>query len=110
MFAADRNICLVLKGHRTLIALPDGRVWINTSGGPALAKAGSGDILTGLISGLIAQYPDDPATAVRAAVWLHGRCGQLAAEELTDRCVIASDLLRFLPRAIFEIAEVPKSA
>jgi NAD(P)H-hydrate epimerase len=102
-FAAERNVCLVLKGHRTLIAVPGGNVWINTSGGPALAKAGSGDILTGLIAGLIAQNPEEIATAVRAAVWLHGRCGELAAEALTERCVIATDLLQYLPQAIREI-------
>jgi NAD(P)H-hydrate epimerase len=102
-FAKERNVCLVLKGHRTLVAAPDGNAWINTSGCPALAKAGSGDILTGLIAGLIAQSPADVATAVRAAVWLHGRCGELAAGELTERCVIATDLLRYLPKAIREI-------
>jgi ADP-dependent NAD(P)H-hydrate dehydratase / NAD(P)H-hydrate epimerase len=102
-FAKDRNVCLVLKGHRTLIAQPTGDVWINTSGSPALAKAGSGDILTGLISGLIAQFPDSIAEAVRAAIWLHGRAGQLGAEELTDKCLIATDLLKYLPKAIREI-------
>jgi NAD(P)H-hydrate epimerase len=102
-FAKDRNVCLVLKGHRTLIATPSGDVWINTTGSPALAKAGSGDILTGLIAGLIAQFPDSIADAVRAAVWLHGRAGQLGAEELTERCVIATDLVNYLPKAIREI-------
>jgi NAD(P)H-hydrate epimerase len=102
-FAKERNVCLVLKGHRTLIAAPSGEAWINTSGSPALAKAGSGDILTGLIASLIAQYPGDIVTAVRAAVWLHGRMGELAAEELTERCVLATDLLRYLPKAIREI-------
>jgi ADP-dependent NAD(P)H-hydrate dehydratase / NAD(P)H-hydrate epimerase len=103
-FAQERNVCLVLKGHRTLIALPDGRVFINLSGSPAMATGGTGDILTGMTAGLVAQFPKDIATGVRAAVWLHGRCGELAAEELTEQCVIATDLLRFLPRAIREIA------
>jgi hydroxyethylthiazole kinase-like uncharacterized protein yjeF len=102
-FAQERNVCLVLKGHRTLIASPGGNVWINTSGSPALAKAGSGDILTGLIAGLVAQFPNDIETAVRSAVWLHGRCGELAGAELTERCVIATDLLHYLPKAIREI-------
>jgi len=56
-----------------------------------------------MISGLIAQHPSDILTAVRAAVWLHGRAGELAAEELTEQCVIATDLLRFLPTAIKEV-------
>ncbi len=101
-FARDRNACVVLKGHRTLIAFPDGRVWINPTGSPAMAKGGSGDILTGMVAGIAAQHPGDIATAVRAAVWLHGRSGQLAAEELTDFCVLATDLLHYLPRAIRE--------
>jgi hydroxyethylthiazole kinase-like uncharacterized protein yjeF len=102
-FAKERNVCLVLKGYRTLIALPDGNVWINTSGSPAMATGGTGDILTGLIAGSIAQFPDDIATAVLAAVWLHGRAGQLGAEELTEQCLIATDLLHYLPKAIREI-------
>jgi NAD(P)H-hydrate epimerase len=102
-FAQDRNVCLVLKGYRTLIATPDGNVWINTSGSPAMATGGTGDILTGMIAGLIAQFPQEIDTAVRAAVWLHGRAGQLGAEELTEQCLIATDLLHYLPKAIREI-------
>jgi hydroxyethylthiazole kinase-like uncharacterized protein yjeF len=101
-FAQERNVCLVLKGHRTLIAFPDGRVWINPTGTPAMAKGGSGDILTGMIAGLIAQSPNDICTAVRAAVWLHGRAGEIGAAELTEQCLIATDLLRYLPGAIRE--------
>jgi len=101
-FAAERNVCLVLKGFRTLIAFPDGGVWINPTGSPAMAKGGTGDVLTGLIAGLIAQTRDI-GLAVRAAVWLHGRAGELAAEELTEYCVLATDLLGYLPRAIREV-------
>ncbi|HLH40036.1 MAG TPA: NAD(P)H-hydrate dehydratase [Bryobacteraceae bacterium] len=101
-FAKNRNCCVVLKGHRTLIALPDGRVWINTTGSPAMAKGGSGDVLTGMIAGMAAQFPGDIALAVRAAVFLHGRCGEFAAEALTDKCVLATDLLHYLPRAFRE--------
>jgi NAD(P)H-hydrate epimerase len=103
-FAQQRNVCLVLKGYRTLVALPDGNVWINTSGSPAMATGGTGDILTGLIAGLIAQFPNEIDTAVRAAVWLHGRAGNLGAQELTEQCLIATDLLHYLPKAIREIA------
>lgn len=101
-FAQARNVCLVLKGYRTLIAFPDGRVWINPTGSPAMATGGTGDILTGLTAGLVAQFPGDIGTAVRAAVWLHGRAGEIGAAELTEQCLIATDLLRFLPRAIRE--------
>jgi NAD(P)H-hydrate epimerase len=96
-------VCLVLKGHRTLIARPDGQVFINLSGSPSMATGGTGDILTGMIAGMVAQFPDQIEAAVRAAVWLHGRSGELGAEELTEKCLIATDLLRFLPRAIHEI-------
>ncbi|MCU1337452.1 MAG: carbohydrate kinase, YjeF related protein [Bryobacterales bacterium] len=102
-FAQERNVCLVLKGYRTLIALPDGNVWINTTGSPAMATGGTGDILTGMISGMIGQFPNEIDTAVRAAVWLHGRAGQLGAQELTEQCLIATDLLHYLPKAIREI-------
>jgi NAD(P)H-hydrate epimerase len=103
-FALARNVCLVLKGHRTLVATPDGKVWINTTGSPGMATGGTGDILTGMIAGLVAQHPEDIATAVRAAVWLHGRSGELGAEEMTEQCLIATDLLRYLPKSIREIA------
>ncbi len=101
-FARDRNVCLVLKGQGTLIALPDGQVWVNPTGSPSMAKGGTGDILTGMIAGMVAQHPDDIVTAVRAAVWLHGRCGELGAEEWTDKCLLATELLNYLPRAIRE--------
>jgi NAD(P)H-hydrate epimerase len=101
-FATEHDCCVVLKGHRTLIAFPDGQVWINPTGSPAMAKGGSGDILTGLIAGFVAQFPDDIATAVRAAVWLHGRAGEIGAEEVTDKCLLATDLLHYLPRAMHE--------
>jgi NAD(P)H-hydrate epimerase len=101
-FARDRNVCLVLKGQGTLIALADGQVWVNPTGSPSMAKGGTGDILTGMISGMVAQHPGDIATAVRAAVWLHGRAGELGAEEWTDQCMLATDLLNYLPRAIRE--------
>ncbi|MEO8026515.1 MAG: NAD(P)H-hydrate dehydratase [Bryobacteraceae bacterium] len=97
-FATDRDVVLVLKGHRTVIAFPDGSTWINPTGTPALATAGTGDILTGMIAGLLAQFPADPRLAVRAAVFLHGRCGELCAHPL-----IATDLLTKLPEAIREI-------
>lgn len=102
-FAKARNVCLVLKGHRTLIATPDGDAWINTTGSPGMATAGTGDVLTGMIAGMVAQHPQDILLAVRAAVWLHGRSGELGAAELTEQCLIATDLLRFLPKAIREV-------
>ncbi len=97
-FAAEHQVILVLKGYRTIIAHPDGRAYVNPTGSPALAKAGSGDILTGIIAGQYAQEPGDDA--VHTAVWLHGRCGELGECRWTDRCLIATDLLTELPNAI----------
>jgi NAD(P)H-hydrate epimerase len=102
-FSKDREVTLVLKGRNTLIAFPDGQVFVNPTGGPAMATGGSGDILTGLIAGLLAQFPGRLREVVPAAVWLHGRAGDLAARELGEQCVIATDLLQFLPQAIHDL-------
>ena len=81
-YATEHRVTLVLKGQRTLIAFSDGRVWINPTGTPALGTGGSGDILTGLIAGLLAQFPKQPDEAVAAAVYLHGLAGEIGAREL----------------------------
>lgn len=98
-FARDRGMVLVLKGARTLIAHPDGRVAVNTTGNPGMAKGGSGDLLTGLIAGLLAQYPARPAEAVEAAVYLHGLAGDLAVREADEHTLLATDSLRYLAQA-----------
>ena len=99
----EHRVTLVLKGQRTLIAFPDGRVWINPTGTPALGTGGTGDILTGTIAGLLAQFPNDPDRAVAAAVYIHGLAGELGAAELGDKSLIATDLLRFYPAAIMPV-------
>ena len=98
-FAERMGVTLVLKGARTLIAHPDGRVAVNTSGNPGMAKGGSGDVLTGLIAGLLAQFPDDPARAVEAAVYLHGLAADLAVREADEHTLLATDSLATLARA-----------
>lgn len=100
--AGETDCIVVLKGQRTLIALPSGVLYINPTGTPAMATAGSGDILTGLIAGLLAQHPESSEMAVVAAVWLHGRAGELGASALTENCVTATCLLDYLPEAIRE--------
>jgi NAD(P)H-hydrate epimerase len=98
-FAERMGVILVLKGARTLIAHPDGRVDVNTSGNPGMAKGGSGDLLTGLIAGLLAQYPSDPAHAVEAAVYLHGLAADLAVRDSDEHTLLATDCLAQLSRA-----------
>jgi NAD(P)H-hydrate epimerase len=99
-YAMEHCVTLVLKGERTLIALADGRVWINPTGTPALGTGGSGDILTGLLAGFLAQFPKQPDEAVAAAVYLHGLAGQIGARELGEKSLIATDILKYLPQAI----------
>jgi ADP-dependent NAD(P)H-hydrate dehydratase / NAD(P)H-hydrate epimerase len=106
-FATERNATVVLKGEGTLIGFPDGRVWVNPTGSPAMATGGTGDILTGMIAGLLGQFPDDPDRALAGAVYLHGLAGELAARHLTEQCVIATDLLTHLPEGIRAITNVP---
>jgi NAD(P)H-hydrate epimerase len=106
-FATDRNVTLVLKGEGTLIGFPDGRVWINPTGSPSMATGGTGDILTGTISGLLAQFPNDPDTAIAAAVYLHGLAGEIAARHLAEQPVIATDLLRYFGEGIRAITQIP---
>jgi hydroxyethylthiazole kinase-like uncharacterized protein yjeF len=99
-FATEKKVCLVLKGQRTLVAFPDGRVSINPTGSPAMATAGSGDILTGLIAGFLGQFPDEAELAICAAVYLHGLAGELGAAAKGEKSLIAPDLLDYLPAAI----------
>ena len=94
---------LVLKGDRTLIAFPDGETWVNPTGSPSMATGGTGDILTGMIAGLFAQHPKDWKRAVIAAVWLHGRCGELGAKKWGEEAMLATDLLDVLPEAMDEV-------
>jgi len=105
-YARKRDCVVVLKGYRSIVAFPDGRAFINPTGSPALAKGGTGDILTGLIAGTLAQYPDEQDAAVLSAVYLHGLAGQYAARELSERCVLATDVLDHLPEAFRECARV----
>ena len=96
-------LILVLKGANTIIT--DGRrMYVNESGNPGMATGGSGDVLTGLIAALAMQGLE-LFEAACLATYLHGRAGDLAAEQLTEPALIASDLLDFLPDAMNEITE-----
>ena len=98
-FAMKHNLTLVLKGWRTLIAHPNGEIAVNTTGNPGMAKGGSGDILTGIVAAMVAQYPDDVADAVNAAVYLHGLAADFAIREQDEHTLLATDTVEHLWRA-----------
>jgi len=98
-FAVKHRVTLVLKGWRTLVAHPDGRVAVNTSGNPAMAKGGSGDILTGIVAAMLAQYPANVAEAVEAAVYLHGLAADFAVRVQDEHTVLATDTVAHLSDA-----------
>jgi len=88
----------VLKGRYTAICMPDGHIVFNPTGNPGMATAGSGDVLTGIITALLARgYTRQHACML--GVYLHGLAGDLAAEELGEESLVASDLVDYLPKA-----------
>lgn len=100
--AMETGAYFVLKGAPTIVADPEGRIFINTTGNPGMATAGSGDVLTGMVAGLLGQsmHPND---ACRLAVFLHGLAGDLAAETLGMHSLIASDIIESIPRAFLSL-------
>lgn len=103
-FAIGHRCILVLKGHRTVTFLPSGKAMVNTTGNPGMATGGSGDVLAGMMVSLLGQgFP--PEWAVPAAVYLHGRAGDLAAAELGEYAMTAGDLIGYLPKAMLEAEE-----
>lgn len=96
-FASEHTCTLILKGHRSIVT--DGScVYINTAGGPALAKGGSGDVLAGILTALLAQG-FDPLFAAKTAVYLHGLAGDIASNQTGEYCLAPSDIIRALPEA-----------
>lgn len=101
-FAHDHNVTLVLKNYPTLVVNAGGEIYENTTGNPGLATAGSGDVLTGIAAGLLAQKIN-AYEAAQMAVYLHGMAGDKAAESNTEPGMIASDIIEFLPRVLKEL-------
>lgn len=97
--AAACRCVVVLKGHQTLIADPDGNVFVNPTGNPGMASGGMGDVLSGMVAALLARGAD-PLEAACAAVYLHGRAGDLLKDEMGDTGLTATDLAERIPRAI----------
>ena len=98
-FANEHNCTVVLKGHKTIVASPEGRIYENNTGNPGMATAGSGDVLSGMIAAFLGQGLN-AFLAAKYAVYLHGLAGDLAAEEKTQISLIASDITAKIPEAI----------
>ncbi|MCA9392720.1 MAG: NAD(P)H-hydrate dehydratase [Candidatus Omnitrophica bacterium] len=106
-FAVAYGCVVLLKGHRTVVAAPDGRHYVNRSGNVGLATAGSGDVLTGLITAICGQGIDTFAAAACGA-WVHGLAGDLAAREKGKAALIASDILNAIPPALKKAARLQR--
>lgn len=103
-FAKRHNVYLVLKGFRTLVAAPDGRLDVCPTGNPGMAKGGSGDVLTGIVAAFLAQFPQHPPhDVISAAVYLHGLAGDLARQKQGEISMVARDLVDGLPPAFDQI-------
>ncbi|HEX9137533.1 MAG TPA: NAD(P)H-hydrate dehydratase, partial [Nitrospirota bacterium] len=101
-FALKYKVIVVLKGAGTVIATPDGRIFVNSTGNPGMATGGTGDVLTGMIGGLLAQgYTASQAACL--GVYLHGFAGDLAAKDKGEEGMIAGDLIEKIPDAISDI-------
>ncbi|MEW5981706.1 MAG: NAD(P)H-hydrate dehydratase [Acidobacteriota bacterium] len=102
-FARTHGVYVVLKGHRTLLATPSGRVFINPTGNPGMATGGSGDVLTGMLAAWLMQV-DSPEHACQLAVYLHGAAGDLAAADVGEIAMTAGDIVTALGDAVEELS------
>ncbi len=102
--ASDLNIYIVLKGHHTLIATPDGKGYFNSTGNAGMATAGSGDVLTGIMTGLLAKKYSSLHACI-LGVYLHGLAGDIAAQKLSKEAMIASDIIDHLGDAFIQISQ-----
>jgi len=106
-FSIKYGLFVILKGHHTLITAPDGRVIVNQTGNPGMATAGSGDILGGIITGMISQFKNDfpILTILQAAVFIHGYAGDIAASIKGESPMTASDIVQYISDAFMNINE-----
>lgn len=108
-FAQEHGVTVVLKGDRTIVAAPDGQCWVNPTGNPGMATGGTGDILTGIVAGMLAQHPGNALAAVTGAVYLHGLAGDIACGTgrlkfgVGEHSLVATDLIRALPQAFRQL-------
>lgn len=106
-FAAAHRCTVVLKGHGTVTAAPDGQVWVNPTGGPGMAKGGSGDVLAGMTAALWGQRllrrgEDDLPRLAAAAVYYHGLAGDLCAGRFGEYAMLPGDMIEALPQVLKE--------
>ena len=101
-FAEENGVILVLKGAPTVIADPQGMVYLNSTGNPGLASGGTGDVLTGAIAGFLSQGLDETEAAI-LGVYVHGLAGDLAAAVQGEAGMLAGDVLHQLPAAIQQL-------
>lgn len=100
--AIQHQVIIVLKGHHSFIAMPGGRCWFNSTGNASMAKGGSGDVLTGILTGLLARgYAPEQATLL--GVYLHGLTGEIASRSLGMEAVLATDLINSIGAAFLEL-------
>lgn len=98
-FSRKYKVIVILKGANTAISSPNGKTYFNSTGNPGMATGGSGDVLTGIVTGFLAKH-HSPEDAALLATYLHGMAGDLASGEMGEEGLIASDIIDFLPRAI----------
>jgi len=104
--AADWQAFVILKGYQTILAAPDGMAWINSTGNPGMSTGGTGDVLTGMLAGLTAEFGAQTWPVILArGVYLHGLAGDLAAEEFGEASLIASDVIRSIPVASAQLRD-----
>jgi NAD(P)H-hydrate epimerase len=93
---------VVLKGEKTLISIPGGDLYVNSTGNPGMAKGGSGDVLTGMITAFLAQGYSSEESAI-LGVFIHGLAGDLAVKEFSEYGLLATDLIEFIPKAFLNL-------
>lgn len=103
VFAERYKVFVILKGAYSAIACPDGNIFFNPTGNPGMATGGSGDVLTGILLGLLASgYPARDACIL--GTWLHGKAGDLASEKLGQESMLSSDIIKKLGKAFKKIS------
>ncbi len=101
-FSNQLEVIVVLKGSNTLISVPGGKLYQNSTGNPGMAKGGSGDVLTGMITAFLAQGYSSEESAV-LGVYIHGLAGDLAVKEFSENSLLATDLIEFIPKAFLKL-------